>query len=175
MIIGLTGKKQSGKSTIAELLVDSFDFECIAFADTLRDICGALYPEIDFWDDTLKESPQGKLQLTPRHILQKVGTDIFRKHFHEDIWVDIVRYKLDNWLEEGQDVVIPDVRFDNEARMIKEYNGYIWKVERISLESIDNHISEQGISLPPDCVIVNNGTIDDLYSLIIGQIGYDIS
>jgi hypothetical protein len=64
----------------------------------------------------------GKGPKTIRDILRYLGTDVFRTHLGNDIWVNIMRRRI---AEINCDCVIPDVRFDEEAQLIKELNGFL--------------------------------------------------
>lgn len=57
MIIALSGAKRAGKDTTAEVLVKKHNFEAIAFADPLRELCSDIFsiPRSTFTDDNLKE------------------------------------------------------------------------------------------------------------------------
>ena len=46
MIVGLSGYAQSGKSTIAKIMVEDFGYEQVAFADGIRRAVFALNPVI---------------------------------------------------------------------------------------------------------------------------------
>lgn len=52
------------------------------------------------------------LNLTPRYVLQFFGTDLFRKYFHQDIWIKIIENQLIKLKDEN--IVITDCRFNNE-------------------------------------------------------------
>ncbi len=97
----------------------------------------------------------------PRHILQYIGTDIIRKYISETYLLDIIGKKI---VESELDVIVTDMRFENERDLLKKLGGIKILVERISM-STDTHISE--ISLGSlndyDLVITNNGTIDEFY------------
>lgn len=96
--------------------------------------------------------------LTPRKLLQLIGTEGGRDLIHENIWVNALfsSYTKDSkW-------IIPDTRFDNEAKAIKDRGGIIIKVER-DVNITDNHASEKGISDEYiDIVIDNNGSMEEL-------------
>lgn len=59
MILGLCGKMGAGKDTLAEVLIDKFNFKRVAFADSLKNICSKAF-DIDnryFHDRDLKDKP----------------------------------------------------------------------------------------------------------------------
>lgn len=167
MIVGITGKIGSGKSTIAQYLVDHFDFEEYSFAKPLKQI-GEIF---GFSQKQLYGSQQDKLSLHPywkisaREFLQKVGTDLFRQalpkiipEIKDSVWVDLFKISYKN----DKNYVISDVRFLNEAQAIKEMGGIIIKTERfntvVSTEmSETKHLSENELeTIPYDFIIDNN-------------------
>ena len=77
---------------------------------------------VDDWWSTRLNIPN----LTPRYVLQQIGTDVFRNHFHQDIWVAAIERKISNM----SGVVITDCRFPNEIEMIKKLNGSIIHIYR---------------------------------------------
>ena len=65
--------------------------------------------------------------------------------------------------EQYQQVVIPDVRFPNEADAIKELGGIIWRINRHGLNGINEHRSEHAMdSQMVDHVIYNDGSLEEL-------------
>jgi len=128
MIIGLGYKARSGKDTIANYLKEVHGFKRIAFADALKEACRAIF---DFNDEQLygnqKEVEDPYWKLTPRYVLQFVGTECMREVFHKDIWVKAVEKKIlssnDNW-------VITDMRFPNEAEAVQRWGGFLVRVDR---------------------------------------------
>lgn len=110
-----------------------------------------------------------KVELTPRLLLQLLGTQCGREIIHPNIWVNALFseyvsyhnsrvniYTLPKW-------IISDVRFENEAKAIKERNGIIIRVNRNS-ENKDNHQSEIDLDNYKefDYTIANIGSIKDL-------------
>ena len=163
MIIGITGKKYSGKDTIADYLITNYDYKRFAFADPLKDICRILF---NFSEEQLygkeKEIVDIYWNISPRNAFQKIGTDLFRNNFNEDFWIKVLERKLlDNPL---QNIVISDVRFENEVEMIRKLNGKIIKVVRNNniTENIDKHESENN-NIMEDILINNNETLHELY------------
>jgi hypothetical protein len=97
---------------------------------------------------TLEEyNKEGKYQkfivkLTPRKLLQLLGTECGRQILHPNIWVNALfaDYKgIDNPLEKGYleewgkpNWIITDVRFPNEAKAIKDRGGIVIRVNRLT-------------------------------------------
>lgn len=168
-LIGLTGKARSGKDTIASYLWHSAGFTRIAFADPLKLAAQNIFGLTDgqTWDDELKEVVIERIGLSPRQIFQKLGTEAVRNVFGESTWLKrwLVGY---DFLKETDDIVVPDVRFDNENALIKSLGGIIVEVRRGPglVGSTGDHASEHGLSTLPDVVIENNGTLDDLYAQV---------
>lgn len=164
MIIGLSGYARSGKDTVAELLVLNYGFKRMAFADGIRDALVALNPILhDGYriNEIVKmygwEVAKSKDEV--RRLLQVMGTEVGRKLIHEDIWV----WRLFNAIGEGERIVIPDVRFPNEARMIESQGGEVWRINRHNHTAVNDHISEHAMDNHMfKRVVYNDGTLDDL-------------
>jgi len=106
---------------------------------------------------------------TYRYLLTKIGTDLFRRQFHPDTWVNAtfadykpVERELKGSLFYPQ-WIISDVRFPNELKAIKDRGGICIRVSRPPIEP-DPHISESALddSDDFDYMIINSGTIDEL-------------
>src|ERR1041385_511621 len=158
-IIGLSGKKQSGKNQVARFITKIYKNKIIletAFADELKlevaDACNTTVDEIQLHKDTY------------RNLLQLWGTNYRRKFYGEDYWIKKLLFKISNSVADI--TIITDVRFLNEAQMVKQIGGYLVRIERPSDSVlIDRHPSE--IELDDykkfDFIIKNDGTLDDLY------------
>lgn len=110
MIIGINGPAGSGKSTVAQALADVHGFKRLAFADPVKQIA------LDFgWD--------GEKDEKGRKLLQVIGTECGRA-YNKSIWLDKMSSKIrENIRLKQRDMVIDDVRFDNEAELIKRFGG----------------------------------------------------
>ena len=169
MIIGLTGYAQSGKDTVANILVEQYGYTRVAFADKIRDFLYEVNPMVgcspsgylkDLVDligwDAAKQEPQ------VRRLLQDLGVGA-RKVFGEDFWI---KQALVSTLKH-QKLVVTDVRFTNEASMIKHFEGQVWRVKRNNVSAVNNHVSEHEMDgYPVDQIFTNNGSIEDLAALI---------
>lgn len=169
MIIGLGYKARSGKDTVATHLVSNHSFVQESFAYPLkeyigRQICG-------FNDKQLygawKEIVSPEWGLTPRQMLQMVGTDAMRDNVHIDFWVIPMRRKLKEHLKNSRSIVISDVRMENEAALIKEMGGILIRVDRDNPDKISSpkHKSEYELEDYSgwDYIIDNNETLERLY------------
>lgn len=185
MIIGLCGLAGSGKDTLADILVKDNNFIKISFADTLKDIISIIFnwdrkklqgltKEDRLWREEKDEWWSDKLKITnftPRYAMQFIGTELFRKHFNIDIWMNVLERKLmDN---KNKNIVIPDCRFLNEIDLVKKYNGKIINIYRnlpLWYYKYKNniiptyiHSSEiEWIKYNFDYIINNNNSIEDL-------------
>ena len=164
MIIGLSGYAQSGKDTVAEYLVKERGFTRVAFADPIREFLLELNPILEnglhltsVVDEFGWELAKKKEEV--RRLLQATGVAA-RKHVDQDLWVIAAMRKMD---EGVKDYVITDVRFQNEGVMIKQAGGQLWRIERIGVGPVNEHVSEHDLdNWEFDAYIHNNATIEDL-------------
>ena len=123
--------------------------------------------------------------LKPRHVFQRLGTEMGRECF-EDVWVN---YLLDvagdvlleatyskesgvhwNPMRSQHGVVVPDVRFANEVAAIRKVGGVIWRCHREGEGIVESHSSET-YEIPAsdvDVEIDNNGSLDELRKRVAG-------
>lgn len=146
MIIGLTGKIGSGKTTAARILRELYNFDEYTFkSEMIRALCVLFEVSSDFFENRdTKETPSDTLfGKTPREVMQSFGTEWARNSIHPDIWVS----KLMQKRPEDKKVVISDVRFDNEAAAIRERGGIVVQLNRLDNPyPVSSHASEDGIS-----------------------------
>lgn len=164
-IIGITGKKFHGKDTVGNYFVTKHRFERIAFADPLKQACQSIF---GFTYDQLygdqKEVIDEYWGKTPRDIFQFVGTDLFRNQFSKSIWIDSIKRKITS--APSQHFVITDVRFPNEAALIKELDGIIIKVVRNIPDDMSSLHESETHDIVPDFIIQNDSSISDCYTSI---------
>lgn len=98
------------------------------------------------------------LHCSPRQLYQKFGTE-FGRSIKGNLWIDIAKTKY----EEQNALIIPDLRFNNEAEWIKENKGMIVKMNREESKEVSIHSSETSLLKEHiDITVCNNGTLEDL-------------
>lgn len=256
MIIGISGKKQHGKDTVAKLINylatgglntytslgeflqyyedanrrggPGYPWEVKKFADKLKQIVclliGCTLEQLE--DNKFKETPLGeewriwywifksdgvrvgthiymseeeatfnhlvsptiKLMseiLTPRKMLQLIGTECGREIIHPNIWVNSLmadykgrlssggEYKWEslkdgNYISERKPVypnwLVTDVRFPNEVKAITNRGGIVLRVDNPNIITTDLHPSETSLDNYTGFYsrIINDGTIENL-------------
>jgi hypothetical protein len=208
MIVGIVGLIGSGKDTIANHLVSSHGFRRMSYAASLKDAVSAIFG----WDRVMldgvtQESRQWREQvdqwwakrleipnLTPRFVLQHLGTEVFRNNFANDIWVASLEHRL---LSSNDHVVITDCRFKNEIESIRSIGGIViqvkrgqdpswyqsaesfnqgprnmtWAISRQVLLEHQVHASEYShVGLEVDYTFSNNGTIQEIENQVTDMI-----
>lgn len=93
-----------------------------------------------------------------REFMQWIGTDVGRKLFKEDIWVEATLRHVPEL------AVFTDVRFPNELEALKSIGATTIYVERGGHTQLaPEHISERALSAKDfDRTLLNNGTIHQL-------------
>lgn len=166
MLIGIIGKKESGKDTVGDYLVKNFEYQKYSFALPLKKVCKELFllEDNQLTEHKLKEQIDIRWGMSPRQMLQKVGTDLIRNNIDEDFWIKHFKF----WYKTNKgNVVVTDCRFQNEVDIIKELGGIIIKINRNTQRS-DKHISEDVDTLKGiDYILDNNDTKENLYKSII--------
>lgn len=173
MIIGINGKAGSGKDTIGDRLVSCHNFKRDNLAAPLKRLVEDVFvidPAI-MKDRARREQPLPNWPpWTPRKLLQYIGTEMFRSAIGEDVWVKSLCMRIQK--AEPADWVITDVRFPNELDGLRRVFGNNFRSIRVDRpghngapSGIANHASE-AYALETDVVIVNSGTLDDLYQKV---------
>ena len=166
MIIGLTGYAGSGKSTVAQYLVEKHGFTLIKFAGPLKSMMRALGLGEREIEGDLKEKPCALLGgRTPREAMQLLGTEWGREHFGQNFWVNIGMERAVDVLDQGGRVVIDDVRFPNEAAAIRVYGGKLMRITRPGVGPVNGHSSDNQ-KLRHDLEIFNSRSIAGLQEAV---------
>lgn len=191
MIIGITGKAGHGKDSLADILLLILEGERVegvspragkySMASPVKEVAKYVFGLTD-WDVNTQEGKLGKPSqcygFTTREILQLVGTESFRNIFSMSVWTDFAQRYYENILKECESagvepiLIVPDIRFDNEASWVRNNGGFVVQVVRPGFGDITNgtHSSENGLTEEPDYVVYNSGTKEDLYEAALDVI-----
>jgi hypothetical protein len=179
MLVGVGSTARAGKDTAANALVRDLGFTKISFATPLKDLAALADPIILPGQSSVNTPSHNRLSWVlrgsggweaakdrypeVRRILQALGVGA-RAVFGEDFWIDQA-FKLANRQEH---VVIPDVRFINEAQAIKDKGGFLVKINRPG-HGIGDHRSERELAdwTDWDLTVDNNATIPELEHQVV--------
>lgn len=103
MRIAICGKMGSGKTYIADKLSEEYNLEKISFAGKIKDLA------LDLFDIKNKD----------RKLLQTIADKM--KEIDKDIWIKYVIREI----KDKNNIIIDDLRFQNELYYLKEYNFII--------------------------------------------------
>jgi len=132
-LIGISGKRGVGKTTAARYLERFYGFKKLSFADEIRSIAKSLFKfsDTDFTDIRKKESDFLDYDWTPREFLINLGE--FLRYHDRDYFL---KHTLNKIPAKSKGLyVIDDVRYENEAEMIKKGGGSILRITRYQKEN----------------------------------------
>ena len=171
-IIGLVGYAGSGKDEAAKNMPG---WTRVSFADPVRAMALAIDPII------LIATPSGvrlselvetvgwasaKKHEEVRRLLQRIGTEAVRDIIGKDTWLKLAKAKIG---EIDGPVVITDVRFGNEAELIRSLGGKLIRIVREGVGPVNSHVSDSGIaSIAVDAIVPNFGTPRQLGRAVMG-------
>lgn len=154
IILGLHGPAGAGKDTLYKLLnsvkPSVLRFKC---ADPLYSMAKAIDPV--FNPDMTHEDKEDWLLNSPilgtrRNFLQKLGTEFAREHIHSDFWILLLKDKIEKVILEDAIVLVTDIRFENEARLIRTMGGTMIHLRPDWTSFSSDHASAHQLSLKPD-------------------------
>lgn len=133
----------SGKDTVAEILKNEFSFlQKDSFAAPLKDSASQIFNwNREMLEGSTKESREWREQpdlfwseqlgyeVTPRKMLQRIGTEVFRENLHKDIWV-LSLLRRAQQRSKTTTTIVTDCRFPNEINAIRNNNGLVIRVKR---------------------------------------------
>lgn len=186
-LIGLAGRKESGKSELASIC-NKYGYETLSFATPLKTLIANLLgitiadvnklknanntyvlqsmdliflsKETDIPIEIIKEKCGDKSFKNTRELMQFIGTDLIREYC-SDWHINKVREIIET--NGDKNFVIDDVRFPNERELIESLGGTLWFVVRPKLNNVSNHISETALKWQEfDNIIVNNKSLEYL-------------
>lgn len=164
------------------------DWVQLSFADPLKRICvplcGLPYPTLLGVDSSCRAQRELPIRdiipnywhptLSGRQLLEQIGTNVFRA-VDDQIWIKLAQRQICDYNTRGFGVVISDVRFRNEADMIRLAGGVIWVLSRydsdltLTLDDQQTHVSKWEFLTfisDRDVLINNHGSLAELYDTV---------
>jgi hypothetical protein len=140
VLVGLTGKAGHGKDTVGGFLDELAGLSRMSFAAPLKEAARALW---ELSDEQLygekKNEVDPRWGVSPRVAMQKLGTEVARDMFPlwmpglgANFWLKhfLLRYKRARERRPDRGVVVCDVRFPNEAALVRKLGGVVVRVNR---------------------------------------------
>jgi hypothetical protein len=163
-IIGFAGPMGSGKTTAAFIISDMrVGARVLSFGVPVKKAAMEIFlltPEQVYTMEG-KQTVDPRWGMSPRDILQMVGTDAMRAVL-PGVWVQNTKIRIQEARRADPYgcVVIDDVRFEDEAELIRDMGGYIVHLTGRryggATEKQETHASEKGIAWCNDDFIINN-------------------
>lgn len=172
-LIAISGKRLSGKDTMAKELVAN-EYEVVKFATPI-------YDELLALGFTKEDIAEDKEILRP--IMLAIGDA--RRHYDPDHYAKLTIAELED--RNPEFAVISDLRFENEARMLREWESLtgvtvtLVRVARPDLERnlpADRHKSECDLDRWDDWDLIvnaNTGELDQLADAALAAMGFSIT
>jgi len=177
MIIGFSGFAQVGKDSAAEPLIEE-GFESLSFAAGVRRLAYELNQFVVVRDKSMGMNSIAKYRsvldehgyewakqhTSARQLLVDIGSGV-RNVIGPDAWIAPVRATIEN-ASPGSDFVITDVRYANEAAMIREFGGHIVRVIRPGVKAVSMEEERSLKQFHPDFVVYNDGGFVKLWDSV---------
>lgn len=171
--IAITGKKNSGKNTLTNLILNQYNnksYKIFAFADPIKEIIKIMFP----WADNdclygpsykreffIPNAMKNDKPLSYRQAIIDIGMQ--GRSYNSNHWVDIIDIRMKQI--NSDIVIVSDLRFANEFEYLRKENFKIIKIIR-SNKDILNHVSETDLDSFNDnlfdYIIYNNKNLSDL-------------
>lgn len=168
VIIGITGKAGSGKTTAANYIASlCIDVDIISITDPVKEGSRVLFglSEAELYDPEIGDKPS-RWGMTPKAIFQWLETSVLKEKFGVDFLTRRLRERIEK--SQARMIIVPNVRSISEAHMIHSIGGKILYIERTGDKNgpYSGMSSERGIAIGSiDKTIQNvNGNLYFLHS-----------
>ena len=144
-LVGFCGRQGSGKTTLSELLVQEHGFSPVSVASPIKEMLLSLGLDRDeVYGSSKEEACELLCGKTPRHAMRTLGTEWGRELIGSSLWTNAWSKRVRAMLGNGK-VVVDDIRFDDEADIIKQFGGTVIEIVRQQAVTVQ-HISENGVN-----------------------------
>ena len=179
-VIGLYSPgPQSGKTAVAYEL-QQHGYISVSFAGPLKRMLGIFLSSAGYGHDRIenmlfeeKEEKIPEFGVTPRHLMQTLGTEWGRDCIGPDVWVDVWKNSVQKWLVGGLNVVVDDLRFPHEWDAVKSLDGECWSITRPRGKyPPPTDPSTAGARDGPgfDRRLINDGDLPNLYNQVASEL-----
>lgn len=129
MRLAISGKAKAGKDTLASMLCkNNSNINIYGFADRVKEVAKSMFPQMIlenlYGDSHLREEMVPGTNLTYRQVLLDIGK--LGRSYDKDFWVKSMIPLFDN----NQDVIIKDLRFENEYNFLKSHDFFLIRIKR---------------------------------------------
>jgi hypothetical protein len=175
--IGISGKANSGKNTLAKLIkkeLNANNCQFLAFADPIKKIAHIAFPDIPskwlygsskYRSQIIPEAVKDNVPLTVRQLLIDIGND-FGRRYNPSIWIDKFDLSYRKLVKKNCDALIAtDIRFRDEFNYLKKLDFLqirIIRDEEVKINDVSESNQDQIQDVEFDFLINNNGTKEDL-------------
>lgn len=178
-LIGIHGKPRAGKDTISNYICRKYNLTRHGPSVYVKRVAAVMFnvPEDCFYDELKKETTDPFWEISYREMAQKVGKESSRDVFGDDFWMrhvgrhlELIRERaprIDEFDTKG--MVLPDIRYANEAKWVKDNGGIVLFVERPNRQTASNesHPAERGLpKKDADAIILNAASTEELHSIV---------
>lgn len=187
-LIALCGFKGCGKDFVAKYIHDTYMFEHLKISTKLKEITKLLF-ELDdsHVEGNKKECIVDKWNITPRQMMQFLGTEMFQYKIQELLpssgryfWIQSFVHSMKN----KKNIVVSDLRFLHEYDYMKKHlqthNLIVIRIDNFMnniYDTTDTHASEMEYTeIPIDFQVTNNmtGGIKTIIDTIIDKYDYPL-
>lgn len=164
-IIGLVGKKESGKTTLSQMINKWIPKNASCYFLQFAGILKTMILKAEICDE--EELYHVKTAFS-REMMQKIGTNIIREQIDKNFFCKKMLKELSELTKEdpiGENtiVIIDDIRFENEANLIRDIGGILLRIVRPNWGDLDEHRSETEMDeIETSVTIFNDSDLENL-------------
>jgi hypothetical protein len=167
VLIGLIGRRRSGKDTFAQYFIETLGYRRKALADIPKAQTSRKYglpANMLWWEDNKDKPYYGDQTRTYRELLIEYANG--KRALDPDVWVKTLLAEIEPLLARGESVIVTDVRFPNEAELLHAAGAVLFKIERPQIP-IFCDLADSGVDEIDGALIsrtfVNNAGVNDLW------------